>query len=103
MKTAIHPKWYMDAKVTCACGNSFTIGASFPEISVEICQNCHPFYTGQMKFIDTAGRVDAFKDKMAKARTVVVSKNDRRKAKRLKKLEEELDRPANLDVLRKGH
>ncbi|MCX6705455.1 MAG: 50S ribosomal protein L31, partial [Candidatus Woesebacteria bacterium] len=46
MKTTIHPKWFDDAKVVCACGNTFTTGATVPEIHVEICYNCHPFYTG---------------------------------------------------------
>ncbi len=102
MKSQIHPKWYPDAKVTCACGNAFTIGAAVPEYQVEICSNCHPFYTGTMKFIDTAGRVDAFRAKAQKARTVVVSKNARRQAKRVERLKEELSRPESLEVLRAG-
>ena len=61
MQTKIHPEWYPEAKVKCACGNTFTLGASVPEIEVEVCSNCHPYFTGQMKFVDTAGRVDAFK------------------------------------------
>lgn len=99
MKAAIHPTWYPEAKVTCACGNSFTTGATFPEIRVEICYNCHPFYTGQMKFIDTAGRVDAFKAKLAGA-TKHVSKTEKRRAKKEKKLQEELSRPESLAELR---
>jgi large subunit ribosomal protein L31 len=66
MKADIHPTWYPEAKVTCACGNTFTLGATVPEINVEVCYNCHPFYTGQMKYVDTAGRVDAFIAKKAK-------------------------------------
>ncbi len=98
MKTATHPKWYQ-AKVTCACGNAFTIGATVPEIKVEICSNCHPFYTGQMKFIDTAGRVDAFKARMSNVKKTV-SKTEKRKLKREKKLQEELARPETLSQLR---
>lgn len=60
MKQGIHPKYYQ-AKVTCACGNSFVVGSTMPEIKVEICDKCHPFFTGTQKFIDTAGRVDRFK------------------------------------------
>lgn len=99
MKAQIHPTWYPDAKVTCACGNTFTTGATMPEIRVEICYNCHPFYTGQMKFIDTAGRVDAFKAKLAGARTHV-SKTEKRKLKKEKKLQEEMSRPETLAELR---
>lgn len=61
MKTDIHPQYYMDAKVTCACGNKFTIGSTMKEIHVEICSACHPFFTGNEKVIDTAGRVERFK------------------------------------------
>ena len=62
MKKDIHPK-YMDTKVTCGCGHSFETRATKPEIKVEICSNCHPFYTGQQKFVDTAGRVEKFQKK----------------------------------------
>ena len=65
MQTTIHPK-YFEAKVTCACGNEFTVGSTKPEIHVEICANCHPFYTGKQKLVDTAGRVDRFKELLAK-------------------------------------
>ena len=61
MKKEIHPKYYPQAKVKCACGNSFTVGSTAPEINVEICSKCHPFYTGKDKIIDTAGRVERFK------------------------------------------
>jgi large subunit ribosomal protein L31 len=66
MKTEIHPKYFKDAKVICACGNTFTTGSTKPEIRVEICAKCHPFYTGEEKFIDTAGRVEKFKTRTAK-------------------------------------
>jgi large subunit ribosomal protein L31 len=61
MKDKIHPKYYSDAKVTCACGNSFVTGATKPIIKVEICSKCHPFYTGEQRIMDTAGRVERFK------------------------------------------
>ncbi|MBI1998970.1 MAG: 50S ribosomal protein L31 [Parcubacteria group bacterium] len=61
MKTDIHPTYYSKAKVKCACGNEFTVGSTREEINVEICSACHPFYTGQEKIIDTAGRVERFK------------------------------------------
>lgn len=100
MKAQIHPTWYNDAKVTCACGNTFTTGATVPEIHVEVCYNCHPFYTGSMKFVDAAGRVDAFKAKMAAAGKKVMSKTEKRRLKREKKLQEEAERPTTLTELR---
>lgn len=100
MKTAIHPQWFADAKVTCACGNSFTVGATVPELKVEVCYNCHPFYTGQMKYLDTAGRVEAFKTKLAGANDKRVSKTEKRKLRTLKKLQEEAERPESLAELR---
>ena len=100
MKAKIHPVWYSEATVTCACGNSFTTGASVPEIQVEVCSKCHPFYTGQMKYLDTAGRVEAFKAKQAGATTKRVSKTEKRKLKKEKKLQEEAERPESLTVLR---
>ena len=61
MKKDIHPKYYEDIKVTCACGNVFQSGSTKPELHVEICSACHPFYTGKEKLIDTAGRVERFR------------------------------------------
>ena len=61
MKKDVHPDYHSDAKVTCACGNTFNAGSTVKEIKVEICSACHPFYTGKQKFIDTARRVDRFK------------------------------------------
>ncbi len=102
MKAQIHPTWYPEAKVTCACGNVFTVGATVPEMTVEVCYSCHPYYTGQMKYVDTAGRVDAFKAKQAKASSKVISKTEKRRIKRLKKLQEEMERPESLEALRKS-
>ena len=67
MKTKGHPKWHPEAKVTCACGATFTTGSTLPQISVEVCSSCHPLYTGQQKFLDTAGRVDKFNQRVALA------------------------------------
>lgn len=97
----IQPKWYPDARVICACGNTFTVGATVPEIKVDVCYNCHPFYTGQMKYVDTAGRVEAFKTKMAGATEKFLSKSEKRKQKRLRKIQEEMERPDTLAQLRK--
>lgn len=66
MKEGIHPK-YTEVVATCVCGASIQMGSTKPQIRVEICSNCHPFYTGQQKIIDTEGRVDRFKKKYSKA------------------------------------
>ncbi len=60
MKPEIHPNYYPSAVVTCACGNTFMTGSTRPELRVEICSNCHPFYTGQQRIVDTAGQVERF-------------------------------------------
>jgi large subunit ribosomal protein L31 len=62
MKDGIHPK-YQDATVTCGCGNHFDTRSTKPKIAVEVCSKCHPFYTGSVKFVDAAGRVDKFMKK----------------------------------------
>ena len=77
MKIDIHPKYFADAKVFCACGNTFTVGATRPEIRVEICAKCHPFYTGEEKLIDTAGRVERFKNRRSAAVTTPKAKKIR--------------------------
>ena len=81
MKKDIHPKYYPEAKVTCACGNSFTVGSTVPEIRVEICSMCHPFYTGKQKLVDTARRVEKFKERLAKKAKITTT----RKGKKAKK------------------
>lgn len=66
-KAAIHPTYYQKAVVTCACGASYEMGSTKESLKLDICSACHPFYTGNQKLIDTAGRVDRFREKMAKA------------------------------------
>jgi large subunit ribosomal protein L31 len=61
MKAKIHPEYYTDAKVTCSCGNTFTTGSTKKQLRVELCSKCHPFFTGEQKIVDTAGRVERFK------------------------------------------
>lgn len=63
MKENIHPKYYHDAVVRCACGNTFTTGSTKKELRVEICSKCHPLFTGQQKIVDTGGRVERFRKK----------------------------------------
>lgn len=101
MKAKIHPTW-QQATVSCACGNNFTVGTTISSIHVEVCSACHPFYTGQMKYVDTKGRVEAFTQKQAAALKDRVSKNERRAAKREARIQLDLSRPESLDVLRKS-
>lgn len=60
MRNGIHPKWFEDATVTCACGNSWTTGATVQDIKVDVCSACHPFFTGERRIVDTEGQVDRF-------------------------------------------
>ncbi len=68
MKKNIHPKYYPEAQVQCTCGNRFQIGSTKELVEVEICSKCHPFYTGREKLVDKAGRVQKFKERLAKKR-----------------------------------
>jgi len=74
MKTAIHPTFYHDAKIVCACGNAIITGSTQKEMHVDTCSACHPFYTGKQKFIDTAGKLDKFKKRAAKTSVLKASK-----------------------------
>ncbi|MCB0710923.1 MAG: 50S ribosomal protein L31 [Ignavibacteriae bacterium] len=74
MKADIHPKYEM-ATVTCVCGNSFTIHSTVGDIKLEICSECHPFFTGRQKVIDTAGRIDKFNQRFAKSKSIKAAKN----------------------------
>jgi len=82
-KKDIHPKYYPKAKIKCACGNEFTVGSIQERTEVEICSNCHPLYTGKQKFIDTAGRLERYKNIVAKSS--VLKKDIKDKTKKKKK------------------
>ena len=89
MKKDIHPTYYENAKVTCACGNTFTVGSPLKEIRVELCNLCHPFYTGKQKFVDTARRVEKYQEKVAKVAKAAsghVGKKAKHAAKAIKKI-----------------
>ena len=89
MKANIHPQYFDEAKVTCVCGNAFSTGATVPEIHVEICSNCHPYFTGEMKFVDTLGRVEKFQKRQEHAKNI--------NAQKVKKVQEEAEkRPESL-------
>lgn len=87
MKKDIHPTYYPDAKITCACGASFTVGSTEKEIHVEICSMCHPYYTGKEKLLDTAGRVDKFRQRVKAAEAH--KQTEEQKNKKTKELKEE--------------
>lgn len=81
MKDSIHPQYNKDAKITCACGNVLTVGSTKGEIHVEICSNCHPFYTGKQKLIDTTGRVQKFQERLAKFSEKAATKTEKKPRK----------------------
>jgi len=81
MKADIHPVYYPDAKVVCACGNTWTTGSTKKEIRTDVCSNCHPFYTGEQRIVDTEGQVDRFYKKL-QARQQYLSDIETREAAR---------------------
>jgi len=78
MKKDTHPKFNEKAKVTCACGNTFVVGSTKDEIRVELCNLCHPFYTGKQKFVDTARRVEKFQEKAAKVQAAASTRKGKK-------------------------
>ena len=78
MKKDIHPK-YHETKVTCGCGNSFKTRSTMKELKVDICNACHPFYTGRLKFVDTAGRIEKFRNKFAEAGYASLKQSQKKK------------------------
>lgn len=101
MKNGIHPQWYPDATITCACGAVMTVGSTKQAVRVEICSKCHPFFTGQMKYIDTAGRVEKFQKKQAFAQTKV-SDMAKKKAKKQGRVIDEDKGPKTLKEMLLG-
>ena len=79
MKKDIHPKYYPNAVIKCSCGNKITAGSTKESMDIEICSACHPFFTGKEKIIDTAGRVEKFKTRMAKKEEVLKKKETTKK------------------------
>ncbi|MDO8499994.1 MAG: 50S ribosomal protein L31 [bacterium] len=69
MKKGIHPTYFPEAKVACACGAKFGVGSTKEKLEIEICSNCHPFYTGGKRILDAAGRVEKFKQRLSKKRS----------------------------------
>lgn len=100
MKTSIHPQWYPEAEVVCACGNMFTVGSTKTKIKVEICHKCHPFFTGEMKFVDTLGRVERFQKKIQHA---VTQKTVLEARKKKKEVQQEERKPRTLREMLLGN
>lgn len=101
MKDGIHPQTYENATVTCACGNTFETISTMENIKVEICSACHPFYTGQQKFVDTEGRIDKFvkKRKIAEEKKKKADEVKKSKAKKTTGEKEDTSQPTLKEML----
>lgn len=91
MKANIHPVYFPAAQISCVCGNTFTAGSTKPQIKVEVCAKCHPFYTGTQKFVDTVGNIERFRSKVKVASIKQAVASDKKK-----KMAEEEHRPKTL-------
>lgn len=96
MKKDIHPKYFKEAKVTCACGHTFTVGSTSENISVEICSACHPFYTGKQKLVDSARRVDKYKKKVEVAKGI--GKTVKKTEKKAKQKAKQATKKAKIEI-----
>jgi large subunit ribosomal protein L31 len=76
MKDGIHPKYYTEAQVTCACGNSWVTGATQETIRTDVCSSCHPFFTGEQRIVDTAGQVERFMRRLEKRSTAAAPEQE---------------------------
>lgn len=81
MKQAIHPQFFEQAQVICACGHKFTTGSTQEVIHVELCSNCHPFYTGEQRFVDSASRIQKFQKKQETAALHITKKKEKEQRK----------------------
>ncbi len=81
MKKDIHPKYHKNATIKCACGATYKIGSTKKNMEIEICANCHPFYTGKQKYVDTAGMVKKYEDRMKKSNAKKKKQETKKKEK----------------------
>ena len=103
MKKDIHPKLNKECVVTCACGNTFTTMSTLPSITVEVCSACHPFYTGQAKFVDTEGTIEKFSKRLKVAEERKKEADTLKSAKRAKKKSAESRKEVSLkEMLQKA-
>ena len=82
MREGIHPKYYPTARVVCSCGNTWLTGSTQPEIRTDVCSNCHPFYTGEQRIVDTAGQVERFMKRLEARQTTVARQEIATKARK---------------------
>ncbi len=99
MKTQIHPTYFLDAKVVCACGNTFTTGSTKQSITVEVCYKCHPLYTGEERLLDVKGRADSFQKKQEYAKQYKATHTSKKHKKDMK---EEKDVKTLRELLNEG-
>ncbi len=95
MQSTIHPPYYGEAKARCVCGAGFAIGSTVPEIQVELCSNCHPFYTGKQKLVDTARRVEKFQERATKTRA---SSRGSKRARIVKRAKQKAEKKPKMEV-----
>lgn len=99
MKATIHPTWFPEAKVTCACGATFTTGSTVDNIRVEICSKCHPLFTGQQKFVDTLGQVERFQRKVQTSTQKAEVRKQVIEARKAKTVQERAEKPSLKELL----
>lgn len=99
MKANLHPTWYPETKVTCACGKTFITGSTLPAIRVEMCSACHPFFTGAQKFVDTLGQVDRFIKKTESSKIKQIERKKILEARKSRIQLKKSDRPSLKDLL----
>ena len=80
MRKDIHPEYHIEAQVICACGNAWTVGATVPMIRTDVCSNCHPFFTGEQRIVDTEGQVDRFMSRLRRRDEMLTEERERREA-----------------------
>lgn len=100
MKQGIHPQWFDNCQVTCSCGNTFTTGSIQDAMQVDICDKCHPFFTGEVRFVDRQGRVDRFMNKMKAAQTKTQTKKQAKLQKQQTQVTPQAEPMSYRDLLR---
>jgi large subunit ribosomal protein L31 len=100
MKEGIHPDWYPEAEVICACGNTWTVGATVPELRTDVCSKCHPFFTGEQRIVDTEGQVERFMRRLRAREEAIAEEEARREARTSPELSlDELDFDTRIENL----
>ena len=102
MKKGIHPEYNDNLKITCSCGNSFVTGTTLKQdsMTIEICSNCHPFYTGEQKIVDTDNLVQKYEERVEKSKTMSFKSKREKMAKRRAKMEDSSNKPSSTLTLK---